>query len=236
MVIPNGEYCFSSYYFRPSPGSSKSSRPSSNWTQYLAMANRYLFMGLSFLPGIYFAFKYEHFILRPYLFIHLGTTVYFFYKRFKEFELEPFVIGKVIMVDLFETFSFEGIEMSLIVLHHIAGVGMSAALYFVGPFLRFVLGAGFGGFLESVLDMGLAVAFLLRMPQKYLPPNMMFGLKLVKYLMYFLSWQTWYILMIFATWSNLGAGAQAIVETYRAIEVNTPSGRSSNGNNERRTD
>jgi hypothetical protein len=200
------------------------------------MANRYLFMGLSFLPGIYFAFKYEHFILRPYLFIHLGTTVYFFYKRFKEFELEPFVIGKVIVVDLFKTFSFKGIEMSLNLLHHIAGVGMSVALYFVGPFLRFVLGAGFGGFLESVLDMGLAVAFLLRMPQKYLPPNMMFGLKLVKYLMFFLSWQTWYILMIFATWSNLGAGAQAIVETYRAIEVNTPSGRSSNGNHERRTD
>jgi hypothetical protein len=224
IVITNGGYCFSSYYFRPSPGNSKSSRPSSSWTQYLAIANRYLFTGLSFLPGIYFAFKYEHFILRPYLFIHLGTTVYFFYKRFKEFE-----------VNLLSY--FEGIEMSLNVLHHVAGVGMSAALCFVGPFLRFVLGAGFGGFLDRVLDMGLAVAFLLRMPQKYVLPNMMFGLNLVKYLVCFLSWQTCYILMIFATWNNLGAEAQAFVETYRAIEVN-PSSRSSNGNknNERRTD
>jgi hypothetical protein len=91
--------------------------------------------------------------------------------------------------------------MSLNVLYHIAGVGMSAALYFnfVGPFLSFVLGAGFGEFLYSVLDMGLAVAFLLRMPQKYVPPNIMFGLKLFKYQGCFLSWQTWYILMMFAT-------------------------------------
>jgi len=170
---------------------------SSNWTSYLTMANRYIFMALSFIPGLYFAFKYEHFIMTPYLFIHIGTIAYFFYKRFREFELEPFLIG----------------------------LGMSAGLYMVGPVLRTILGQGFGGFLETMLDLGLAVAFLLRLPQKYLPPNMMFGLKLIKYLMCFLSWQTWYILMIFATWSNLGAAAQAAAETYKAIPVPTRDNR-----------
>jgi len=171
---------------------------SSDWVKYLKTANRYLFMVLSFLPGLYYAFKYEHFILYVYVVIHFGTTVYFFYKRFKEFELEPFAIG----------------------------VGMSVVLYFIGPFIRGFFGIfGSGWFItslaslvESSVDLGLAVAFLLDLPRKHLPANMLFGLKIVKYFMCFLSWQTWFILMVFATWTNIGAGALSFTETYNAIE------------------
>lgn len=172
----------------------------SNIPKYLKTANRYLFMVLSFLPGLFFAFKYEHFILRIYLVIHFVTTIYFLYKRYKEFELEPFLIG----------------------------LAMSVALFTMGPTIRFAFGilpgiprfwAFCASLIEMSLDLGLAVAFLLRLPQKYLPANMMLGLKIIKYLMCFLSWQTWFILMIFATWCNLGAAAQSLVETYKAIEI-----------------
>ncbi|CAL8088747.1 unnamed protein product [Orchesella dallaii] len=176
---------------------------SSDWVKYLKTANRYLFMVLSFLPGLYYAFKYQHFILYVYLVIHFATTLYFFYKRFKEFELEPFAIG----------------------------VGMSVVLYFIGPFIRGffgIFGSGWfvtslAGLVESCVDLGLAVAFLLDLPRKHLPANMLFGLKIVKYFMCFLSWQTWFILMVFATWTNIGAGALSFMETYNAIEIEKPS-------------
>lgn len=175
---------------------------SSDWVKYLKTANRYLFMVLSFLPGLYYSFKYEHFIIRYYIVIHFVTSGYFLYKRYKEFELVPFGMG----------------------------LGMSAVLYCMGPFIRGFFGIfGSGWFMtslaslvESSVDLGLAVAFLLDLPRKYLPPNMLFGMKIVKYFMYFLSWQTWFILMVFATWTNIGAGAQALMETYHAIEVDAP--------------
>jgi len=169
------------------------------WIDYLKLANRYLFMVLSFLPGIYFAFKYEHFILRYYLVIYIVTSVYFLYKRYKEFEMEPFLIG----------------------------LGMSVALYMIGPIIHTFFGifgsswfwTSLANGVESVVDLVIAVSFLLHLPQKYLPSNMLFGLKLIKYFMYFLSWQTWFTLMIFATWSNLGSAAQALVETWNNIEI-----------------
>lgn len=170
-----------------------------DWLKYVKTANRYLFMVLSFLPGLYYAFKYEYFILRFYIVVHFATTLYFLYKRFKEFELEPFAMG----------------------------VGMSVVLFFIGPFIRGFFGIfGSGWFMtsiasmvESMVDLGLAVAFLLDLPRKYLPANMLFGLKIVKYFMCFLSWQTWFILMVFATWTNIGAGTRAIMETWKAIEI-----------------
>lgn len=170
-----------------------------DWIKYLKTGNKYLFMILSFGPGLYFAFKYEHFILRFYLVVHFVTSFYFLYKRYKEFELEPFLIG----------------------------LAMSVGIYMVGPIIRgffSIFGSSWfwtscASTVEGAADLALAVTFLLGLPQKYLPSNMLFGLKLIKYFLYFLSWQTWFILMVVATWSNLGAGAQALIDTYNNIEV-----------------
>lgn len=163
-----------------------------DFIKYLRVGNKYLFMVLSFLPGLYYAFKYEHFILKFYLVAYFISSGYFLYKRYREFELEPFVIG----------------------------LGMSVVLFYTGPFIRGffeLFGSGWfatscASFVESTVDLALAVAFVLDLPRKYLPANMLFGLKFVKFFMYFLSWQTWFILMVFATWKNVGAGAQAFFE------------------------
>lgn len=168
------------------------SSASNDWVKYVKIGNKYIFMVLSFLPGLYYAFKYEHFILKFYLVVYFISSGYFLYKRYKEFELEPFLIG----------------------------VAMSVVLYYTGPFIRGFFGifgsgwfmTGCASFLESLVNLALAVAFLLDLPRKHLPANMLFGLKFVKFLMYFLSWQTWFILMVFATWKNVGAGAQAFFE------------------------
>lgn len=163
-----------------------------NFVKYLKISNKYLFMVLSFMPGLYYAFKYEHFILKLYLITYFISSSYFLYKRYREFEFEPFVIG----------------------------LGMSAVLYYMGPFIHgffSIFGSGWfatgcASFVESVLDLALAVAFLLDLPKKYLPANMLFGLKCVKFFMYFLSWRTWFILMVFASWKNVGAAARAFFE------------------------
>ncbi len=165
---------------------------SNNFVKYLKIGNKYVFMVLSFLPGLYYAFKYEHFILNFYLIAYFVSSGYFLYKRYRDFELEPFVIG----------------------------LGMSAVLFYIGPFIRWffsIFGNGWfatgcASFVESTLDLALAVAFLLDLPRKYLPANMLFGLKFVKFFMYFLSWKTWFILMVFATWNYVGAAARAFFE------------------------
>lgn len=165
---------------------------SNNFVKYLKVGTKYVFMVLSFMPGLYYAFKYEHFILKFYLVAYFISSGHFLYKRYREFEFEPFVIG----------------------------LGMSVVLYFTGPFIRGffeIFGSGWfatgcASFVESFLDLVLAIVFILDLPRKYLPTNMLFGLKFVKFFMYFLSWKTWFILMVFATWKNLGAGAQAFIE------------------------
>jgi len=171
-----------------------------NWPRHLETANRYLFTILSFLPGLYFAFRYEDFILRFYFMIYLVTSAYYLYKRYKDFEMEPFLVG----------------------------LAMSVALLMVGPTIRGFFGMfGSGWFatscasgVERTFNFALAVAFLLRLPKKYLPPNMLFGMRLIKrYFLYFLSWQTWFILMVVATWCNLGAGVLAAIDTYNNLEV-----------------
>lgn len=172
---------------------------SSDWVKYLKVINKYLFMMLSFLPGIYYAFKYAHFILKFYLVVYFISSGYFLYKRYSDFEFKPFVIG----------------------------LGMSVVLYYIGPFIRCffgIFGSGWfinscSSFVETVVDLSLAITFLLDLPRKYLPANMLFGLKFVKFFMYFLSWQTWFILMVFATWKNVGAAAQALFENYNAIKT-----------------
>lgn len=168
------------------------SHASNNFVKYMKVGNKYLFMVLSFMPGLYYAFKYEHFILKLYLVTYFISSGYFLYKRYRDFEIEPFVIG----------------------------LGMSAALYFLGPFIHgffSIFGTGWfatscASFVENVLNLALAVAFLLDLPRKYLPANMLFGLKFVKFFMYFLSWQTWFILMVFASWKNVGAAARAFFD------------------------
>lgn len=166
---------------------------SNNFVKYLKVGNKYVFLVASFLPGLYYAFKYEHFILKFYLVAYFISSGNFLYKRYREFEFQPFVIG----------------------------LGMSLVLYYTGPFIRGffeIFGSGWfatscASFVESFVDLALAVAFILDLPRKYLPANLLFGLKFVKFFMYFLSWKTWFILMVFATWKNLGAGAQALFET-----------------------
>lgn len=191
---------------------------SKDWLKYLNIGNKYIFMVLSFLPGLYYAFKYEHFILKFYIIVYFISSGFFVYKRYKEFELEPFVIG----------------------------LGMSVVLYYTEPFIEGFFGlfgsgwfmTGCASFVKSTVDLALAVAFLLDLPRKYLPANMLFGLKFVKFLMYFLSWQTWFILMVFATWRNVGAGAQAFYDVNNTTDrknvgassatfynVNNPTGR-----------
>lgn len=165
---------------------------SSEFVKYVKVGNKYLFMILSFLPGLYYAFKYEDFILKFYLIAYFISSGYFLYKRYLHFELEPFAIG----------------------------LGMSAVLYYSGPCVQSffnMFGSGWfangcASFVQSLLDLALAVAFLLDLPRKYLPSNMLFGLKFVKFFMYFLSWKTWFILMVFETWKNVGAGAQSFFE------------------------
>jgi len=162
--------------------------------KFLKSANKWVFVGLSFLPGIYFAFQYEEFILRFYMVIHLVTSSYFFYKRLREFELIPFLIG----------------------------LGMSFALGSIGPSIRFffaLFGSGWfpttcASTLETIIDLSLAVAFMLRLPEKYLPSSMIFGLKVVKYLMFFFSWKTFFILMVIASWKNIGSGTETVMELY----------------------
>lgn len=163
--------------------------------KYLKIGNKYLFMVLSFLPGLFYAFKYEHFILKFYLIAYFISSGYFLYKRYRDFEFEPFVIG----------------------------LGMSVVLFYTGPFIRgcfSIFGSGWfatscASSVGSLVDLSLAAAFILDMPRKYLPANMLFGLKFVKFFMYFLSWQTWFILMVFATWKNVGAGAQTFFEIHK---------------------
>ena len=165
------------------------------WSSLLKKVNKWIFMCLSFIPGLYFAFQYETFILRFYLIVHIATTAYFFYKRYKEFELEPFV----------------------------AGLGLSVVVGLISPSIRYFFGLfGSGWFVGTcqsffcgLADLSLAVAFFFRLPEKYLPANMLCGLKVVKYLMFMFSWHTWYILMVITTWRNLGAGTTTIVEVYK---------------------
>lgn len=172
---------------------------SNDFVKYMKIGNKYLFMVLSFMPGLYYAFKCEHFILKFYLITYFISSAYFLYKRYRDFELEPFVIG----------------------------LGMSAVLYFMSPLIHGFFGLFGSGwfatncasFVESVLDLALAVAFLLELPRKYLPANMLFGLKFVKFFMYFLSWQTWFILMVFASWKNVGAGARAFFEINKVSKI-----------------
>lgn len=157
--------------------------------KFVKDANNYIFMVLSFLPGLYFSFYFEDFVYQVYLVYHLVTSTYFLYKRFKEFELQPFMLG----------------------------FGLSFALRMINPMINgFFLLFGSGWFvsgisftIQTTIEIGIAVAFLMRLPEKYFPPNMIFGLKLLKYLMIFSSWQTWFIIMVVATWKNIGSGAQA---------------------------
>lgn len=176
------------------------SHASNDFVKYLKIGNKYLFMVLSFLPGMYYAFKFEHFILKFYLIAYFISSGYFLYKRYRQFEFEPFMIG----------------------------LGMSVVLYYTGPFIReffAIFGSGWfatncAAFVESFVNIALAIAFVLDLPRKYFPANMLFGFKCVKFFMYFLSWQTWFILMVFATWKNVGAGVQALFdETTSRVEI-----------------
>lgn len=179
--------CVSSFFNKISR-----SYESNTLLKYLKISNKYIFMVLSFLPGLYYAFKCEEFILKFYLVAYFISSGYFLYKRYREFELEPFIIGLM----------------------------MSVVLFYTGPFIHSffaIFGSGWFAnscayFVESVVDLALAVAFILDLPRKYLPSNMLFGLKFVKFFVYFLSWQTWFILMVFATWKSVGAGAQVLFE------------------------
>jgi len=158
-------------------------------TKFLKTANKYIFMVLSFFPGLYFSFYFEDFIFRTYMVYHLVTSTYFLYKRFKEFELQPFMLG----------------------------FGLSFILRMISPSIRIffsVFGEGWfvtslSSTLEMIVDLSIAIAFLMRLPEKYFPTTMLFGLKILKYLMIFSSWQTWFIIMVLATWKNLGSAAQA---------------------------
>lgn len=165
---------------------------SNDFVRYLKVGNKYVFMVLSFLPGLYYAFKYEDFILKFYLIAYFISSGHFLYKRYQDFEWQPFVIG----------------------------LGMSVVLYYSGPAIQGffnLFGSGWfangcASFVQSLLDFALAVSFLLDLPRKFLPSNMLFGLKFVKFFLYFLSWQTWFILMVFATWKNVGASARAFAD------------------------
>ncbi len=172
-----------------------------SWVRVLRKGNRWLFLGLSFLPGLYFAHRYETIIMSAYLLIHITTTAYFLYKRYKEFEVVPFV----------------------------AGLGLSLILGLITPSIRFFFGLfGSGWFVRTLQsffgglsDLGLAIAFFLKLPEKYLPANMLCGLKVVKYMMFLTNWETWFILMVFTTWRNLGAGTRTAVEAYKGtLETN----------------
>lgn len=162
--------------------------------QFLKTGNKYFFFGLSFLPGLYFAFQYDEFIFHFYRIIHLVTSAYFFKKRLQEFELVPFLIG------LLMSFSLGSIGPSIRIFFSIFGSGW---------FLTFL-----ATLLETIVDTALALAFILRLPEKYLPPTMMFGFKVVKYLMFLFSWKTFFILMVFMSWKNIGTGAETLVELY----------------------
>lgn len=166
-------------------------------TSFLKAAHKYLFTVLSFLPGLYFAFYYNTFILRIYLVIHFVTTGYFLYKRYKEFELEPFLIG---------------IAMSFVI--------GSFKLIITGFFSIFGNGwfvSNISSLLVTIVQVGVAVTFLLDLPRQYLPATMLFGLKVVKYLMFITSWQSWFILMVVATWKNIGTATETFWELYTSI-------------------
>jgi len=158
-------------------------------TKFLKTANRYIFMVLSFLPGLYFSFHFEEFIFTVYMIYHMITSTYFLYKRFKEFELKPFMLGFGL------SFLLRSIVPTIHWFFHLMGSG-----WFI---------SGLSSTVETIVELGIAVAFMMRLPDKYFPSNMMFGLKILKYLMIFSSWQTWFILMVFATWKNIGSAARA---------------------------
>jgi len=168
----------------------------------LKVVNKYFFMILSLAPGLYFAIKYEEHILRFYLLVHFVTTGYFFYKRFKDFELYPFLVG----------------------------LGMSFCLGSIGYGIRGffgIFGAGWiattmASTLVTFVDISLAVAFMLRLPDKHLPTSMIFGLKIVKYLMFLSSWQTFFMLMVMVSWKNIGSLYETVVELYAAAEKENP--------------
>jgi hypothetical protein len=72
--------------------------------------------------------------------------------------------------------------------------------------------------LETIVDTSLAVAFILRLPEKYFPSTIMFGFKVLKYLMFIFSWKTFFILMVFFSWKNIGTGAETLMELYSEEE------------------
>lgn len=145
----------------------------------------YFFILASFVPGLYFAFQYDNFINYVYLVYHFAFATYVLYNKFKHFQPKPFVIGLL----------------------------LSAVLKCVNPSIRLLFGFSGTGLVSTILHttfqntiyVCLAVVFMARLPEKLVSPEIMLGLKIVKYLMFWSQWETWFVIMVFYSWQNIGA-------------------------------